>query len=155
MSKEWPEFDSNGDLPAGIHPATLAEVMQHFGTTTLQRRIVARRLERIYRLARSTGQLTRFVIFGSFVTAKLAPNDVDVFLLMADAFDSNQVMGEAATLFDHQAAQNAEGASVFWIRRMAAIGGVEAALEYWQIKRDRTKRGIVEIIGDDSERSGT
>src|SRR3989442_483537 len=117
MSKQWPEFDSNGDLPPGIYPAAMAEVMQHFGTTTLQRQIIARRLQRIYRLARGTGQLARFAIFGSFVTAKPAPNDVDVFMLMEDAFDSNQVMGEAATLFDHQAAQNVEGASVFWIRR--------------------------------------
>lgn len=151
MRKQWPEFDSSDDLPVGIHQATLAEVMQHFGTSTLQRRIVGQRLQRIYRLARSTGQLARFVVFGSFVTAKPAPNDVDVFMLMEDAFDSNQQTGEAATLFDHTAAQNVEGASVFWIRRMAAMGQEQAALEYWQIKRDHTIRGIVEVIGDDSQ----
>jgi hypothetical protein len=38
---------------------------------------------------------------------------------------------------------------------MAAIGGEQPAVEYWQIKRDHAKRGIVEVIGDDSERSGT
>jgi uncharacterized protein DUF6932 len=155
MRKQWPEFDSNGDLPAGMHQATIADVIQHFGTSTLQRRIVAQRLQRIYRLARNTGQLARFVVFGSFVTAKPAPNDVDVFMVMEDAFDSNQQTGEAASLFDHLAAQNTEGASVFWIRRMASMGGEQAALEYWQIKRDRTKRGIVEVIGDDLQRSGT
>jgi hypothetical protein len=42
-------------------------------------------------------------------------------------------------------------ASVFWIRKMAAIGGEQAAVEYWQIKRDHTRRGIVEVIGDDSK----
>jgi hypothetical protein len=31
---------------------------------------------------------------------------------------------------------------------MAAIGGEEAALEYWQIKRDKMKRGIVEVVAD-------
>ena len=51
--------------------------------------------------------------------------------------------------------QNLEGASVFWIRRLAAIDGDQAALEHWQIKRDKTRRGIVEVISDDSERSGT
>jgi len=79
--KQWPDFDGNGDLPVGVHQATLAEVIQHFGTGTLQRRIVAQRLERIYRLARSTGHLVRIAVFGSFVTAKPAPNDVDVVLL--------------------------------------------------------------------------
>ncbi len=147
--KQWPDFDDNGDLPIGIHRATLAEVIEHFGTSTLQRRIVARRLERIYGLARGTGQLARFVIFGSFITAKPNPNDVDIFMLMDDAFDFDQLKGEAAIIFDHVAAQNCEGASVFWIRRMAAIGGEQAALEDWQIKRDGTERGIVEIISHD------
>jgi hypothetical protein len=110
--------------------------------------MVARRLERIYRFARSTGQLARFVVFGSFVTAKPEPNDVDIFMLMEDTFDSSKVTGEAAIIFDNMAAQNIEGASVFWIRRMAAIGGEEAALEYWQIKRDKMKRGIVEVVAD-------
>lgn len=147
--KQWPAFNGTGDLPVGIHRATLSEALQRFGAGTLQRQIVARRLERIYNLARGTGQLARFVIFGSFVTAKPDPDDVDVFMLMEDSFDSNHVTGEAAIIFAHAAAQNAEGASVFWIRRMAAIGGEQAALEHWQIKRDGTRRGIVEVASDD------
>jgi len=150
---KWPEFNSDGDLPPGIHQATLAEVLQHFGAATLQRRLVGRRLERVYRLALSTRQVARFIVFGSFVTTKPNPNDVDIFLLMEDSFDSHQTRGEAAVIFDHQAAQNVEGASVFWIRRLAAIGGEDAALGHWQIKRDKTQRGIVEVISDDSERS--
>jgi len=147
--KIWPEFDLNGDLPEGIHQATLTEVLQHFGTVTVQRRLVAQRLERIYKLAFSTGQVVRFIVFGSFVTAKSDPVDVDVFMLMEDSFDSSRVAGEAAIVFDHLAVQNVEGASVFWIRRQAAIGGEEDAVAYWQIKRDKTRRGIVEVNGND------
>jgi hypothetical protein len=154
MMNQWPEFNNSGDLPVGIYQATCPEVLQHFGTSTLQRQIVARRLERIYNLARGTGQLARFVVFGSFVTAKPDPNDVDIFILMEDTFDSSQVAGAAAIIFDHMAAQNAEGASVFWIRRMAAIGGEQEAIEHWQIKRDQTKRGIVEVINDDQKQPG-
>ena len=153
--KNWPEFDHNGDLPVGIHEATLDDVLQHFGTGTVQRRLIGQRLERIYRLASNTDQLAKFVVFGSFVTAKPDPGDVDIFMLMEDSFDSNQVGGEAAIIFDHLAVQNLEGASVFWIRRLAAIDGDQEALEHWQIKRDKTRRGIVEVISDDSERSGT
>ena len=47
---------------------------------------MALRLERIYRLASQTGYLARFVVFGSFVTTKPRPNDVDVFMLMEDTF---------------------------------------------------------------------
>ncbi len=153
--KQWPEFDKNSDLPVGIHQGTLGEVLRHFGTGSLQRRLMGQRLERIYKLAYSTGQVARFILFGSFVTAKMDPGDVDIFLLMKDTFDSNQVRGEAAIIFDHLAGHNVEGASVFWIRRQAVIGGEQAALEHWQLKRDKTRRGIVEVITNDSERSGT
>jgi hypothetical protein len=147
--KIWPEFDTNGDLPVGIHQATLTEVLQYFGTGTVQRRLVAQRLERIYKLASSTGQVVRFIVFGSFVTAKPYPGDVDIFMLMEDLFDSSGIRGEAAVIFDHLAVQNVEGASVFWIRRQAAIGGEQKAVEYWQTKRDKTRRGIVEVISND------
>lgn len=147
--KDWLEFDGNGDLPAGIHQATLADVIEHFGKGTIQRQIVSQRLARIYELAQSTGQVGRFIVYGSFVTAKPFPNDVDIFMLMENAFDSNQVSGEAKVVFDHMACQNYEGASVFWIRKLAAIGGEQAAIEDWQIKRDGSSRGIVEVIGYD------
>ena len=90
-------------------------------------------------------------MFGSFVMAKPNPGDVDIFLIMKDTFDAQHVQGETAIVFDHQAVQNVEGASVFWIRRPAAIGGEHEALEHWQTKRDQTRRGIVEVISDDSE----
>jgi Family of unknown function (DUF6932) len=88
--KEWLDYDSNGDLPVGIHQATLAEVIEHFGQGNFQRQRVARRLTRIYDLAQSTGQVARFIVYGSFVTAKPFPNDVDVFMLMEDTFDLYQ-----------------------------------------------------------------
>lgn len=104
--QKWPPFDSNGDLPVEIYRATLAEVLEHFGTGTLQRRLVGQRLERIYALAVGTEQVLRFVVFGSFVTAKPNPDDVDIFLVMKDTFDANQVRGEAAIIFDHLSVQN-------------------------------------------------
>ena len=149
--EQWPEFDKNGDLPVGVHKRTLSEVLQHFGTGSLQRRLIGQRLERIYKLAYTTGQVARFIVFGSFVTAKVDPGDVDVFLLMEDTFDSKQVRGEAALIFNHLAGQALEGASIFWIRRQAAIDGEQETVEHWQTKRDKSRRGIVEVIHNDSE----
>jgi hypothetical protein len=146
--KVWPEFNDCGDLPEGIHAATIEEVVHRFALTP-RRAVIARRLERIYRLARSTGHLARVIVFGSFITAKIEPNDVDIFLLMDDTFDVRQVSAEAALVFDHAAAQNLLGASVFWIRRAAALGGEQATMSHWQRKRDGGKRGIVEVMGHD------
>jgi hypothetical protein len=146
--KVWPEFNECGDLPRRVHPATLEDVLQRFARTP-RRTVTARRLERICKLALSTGHLARFIVFGSFITSKDEPNDVDIFLLMDDSFDVRQVSPEASLVFDHAAAQNLLGASVFWIRRTAALGGEEATIAHWQLKRDGGKRGIVEVVGHD------
>src|SRR5205085_9217874 len=142
----WPEFDERGDLPIGIHQATLADVIEHFGSGTTQRRIVAQRLIRIYDLANSTGHVARFIIYGSFVTNKPNPNDVDIFILMEDSFDPVEVNDETAIIFDHMAAHKNEGASIFWTTRMGALGGEQITLEDFQHKRGGTKRGIVEVV---------
>jgi hypothetical protein len=112
---------------------------------------LGQRLQRIYTLAVETEQMARFIIFGSFVTDKPNPEDLDISLLMEDTFDVRKVTGEARIIFDHMAAQNYEGASIFWVRRMVALGGEEGAIEQWQIKRDGKKRGIVEVLTHDSE----
>jgi hypothetical protein len=141
-----PLFGQDGDLSPGVYRATLRDTIDRFGKGSRQRIAVAQRLERIYSVAVGTGQLVRFVVFGSFVTAKREPADVDVFLLMADTFDMGELTGEARVLFDHAAAQAHFGASVFWLRRLAALGGEEQVIAGWQMKRDGTRRGIIEII---------
>jgi hypothetical protein len=96
-------------------------------------------------------------VFGSFVTSKPNPNDVDVFLLMDDAFEVTKVAGEARLVFDHAAADAYFGASVFWIRRLAALEGEQAAIEYWQMKRDGQRRASSKSTWrrDDHQRSRT
>jgi predicted nucleotidyltransferase len=132
--KTWPEFNDSGDLPPGIHQSTLTDVIEYFGKGNLRRSIMAARLQRIFTLAKETGHVLRFIIFGSFVTAKQNPQDIDIFLLMDDTFDVGQVTGEAGILFDHIAAQNYEGASMFWLRRISALDGEEATINHWQLK---------------------
>ena len=103
------------------------------------------RLARVYELAATTGHVKRFVVFGSFVSAKSEPNDIDVFLIVRDTFDLTEVIGEARLIFDHAAAQAHFGASVFWLRSLAALPNEEEAIASWQLKRDGTRRGIVEV----------
>jgi hypothetical protein len=85
------------------------------------------------------------VLFGS-VTAKVAPNDIDVVLVMEDDFDFGANDAETTALFDHLRASKTFGASVFWIRRsLLILGTLEEFVAYWQTKRDGTRRGIVEV----------
>jgi hypothetical protein len=142
-----PPLDETGDLPIGVHPASLGEVLSRFGSGTAQRTVVGMRLERVYGAALSTGQLKRFIIFGSFLSSKPDPNDVDAFLMMQDTFDLRQVTGEARLVFEHAAAQSHFGASVFWLRPAAAFPDEAQSVADWQLKRDGTRRGIVEVTG--------
>ncbi len=93
-----PPFTASGDLPPGVHRATLSEVLERFGSGSPQRKMIGLRLERIWNVARATGHLARCVVFGSFVASKLAPNDVDVFLLMEDTFDIMSLTGGGAAI---------------------------------------------------------
>lgn len=145
-----PAFNVEGDLPPGVHCATLPEVLERFGQGSVQRCAVSDRLNRLYQLVVATGQLARFVVFGSFITVKEEPNDVDIVLLMEDTFDLSSVTGEVALLFEHMEADAHFGASVFWTRRSGAIGGEQAMIEYWQVRREGGQRGIVEIVREAS-----
>ncbi len=133
---DWPALNEDGDLPQGIHRATLADVLKHFGWRTRQSRVVGQHLKRIYTLASGTGHLAHFIVFGSFVTAKPDPGDVDVFMVMDDDFDVDKVAKEEKSIFDHMVAHNYEGASIFWLCRATALGGEQAAVEHWQVRRD-------------------
>ncbi len=141
-----PEFNSDGDLPIGVHTAIVPEVLARFGQGSVQRSAVAERLHRVYELVVSTNQLSRFVVFGSFVTDTVDPRDVDIVLLMNDDFDMQAVTGEAALVFHHLEADAHFGASVFWTTCSGALGGEQAMIEYWQMRRDGRRRGIVEIL---------
>ncbi len=74
-----PALTEDGELPAGVHPASLDEILERFAVDSGQRKALALRLMRVYRAAQASGHLMRFVIFGSFVTNKLEPIGTRIF----------------------------------------------------------------------------
>src|SRR6266566_4746610 len=100
-----PQFNEAGDLPLGLHPVSWAELLERFGAEHGQREVCTRRLSHIFELARRTGCLKRFVVFGSYITAKPEPNDVDVLIVLDDRFRLEDCPMESRGLFDHAVAQ--------------------------------------------------
>lgn len=142
-----PEFNDQGDLPKGLHQAPLAEVLERFGPGSEARQKATAVLQRIYKQVAETGKLERFVIFGSYITAKPDPQDVDVILVMKDDFSLDACNEQTRVLFDHQQAENEVGASIFWLCPSALLrGSLEDFLLGWGTKRDLTFRGIVEVV---------
>jgi hypothetical protein len=144
-----PAFNSEGDLPAGVHCATLQEIETRFGTANRSRELLFKRLDRIVAIVRGTQHLVRAVVFGSFVTSEPEPNDIDLFLVFDEAFDASACDSEIQLILDHAAADAHFGASIFWLRRPATFGGEQATIEFWQYRRDRKQRGIIEIVEAD------
>ena len=145
----WPAFNELGDLPIGVYRATLTEVIAHFGHGTAQRIAITARLEYIYELARRTGSVQRFILFGSYVTVEPNPRDVDIFLVMRDGFQPRDAPPEAQILFRHDTAQNALGASIFWVNAETSFADTEDLIIGWQTRRDLQRRGIVEVVEHD------
>lgn len=141
-----PNLNDAGELPIGIHQATINEVIAQFGSGTLKREIMSTRLQRIYQIVKETGNLQQLIIFGSYITVKPEPNDVDVVIIFSDDFDLTVCSEEVKRLLDHQQAENEFGASIFWIRpSLLLFQTLEEFIESWQVKRDGTRRGIVEV----------
>jgi len=141
-----PNLNHEGELPEGIHEATINEVFARFGSGTRQREIVTGRLRRIYQLAKETGHLQQLLIFGSYITTKPKPNDIDVVIIFDDDFNMAVCSEAVKKLLNHQQAATEFGASGFWKRpSLLLLETLEEFIEGWQIKRDGTRRGIIEV----------
>ena len=88
-----PEFNDNGYLPPGIHPATLDEIATRFGVESELRRVQMQSLRWMVDLAWQAGVL-RIVLNGSFVTDKYDPNDVDCVLLIDENYPHDRAANE-------------------------------------------------------------
>jgi hypothetical protein len=142
-----PPFNAQGDLPPGVHQATLGEVVECFGQGAPERVRVTERLQRVIALAQGTGKLERVFIWGSYVTDQPDPRDIDLFLIMAPDFESNDCTGAMHVVFDSEAVERELGATVFWMTSSAGSQTTIAFfLEQFQIRRDGGRRGIVEVL---------
>jgi hypothetical protein len=71
-----PPFDELGYLPAGVHPATLAQIAERFGSSSELRRVQMESVRWMIDLAVRAG-VQRIVLNGSFATDIMEPNDVE------------------------------------------------------------------------------
>ncbi len=122
-----PQLNQDGELPPGVHIADWTELERIFSGLSLRRVWLAGRLRSLIELAKGTGKLRRVFIWGSFVTAKPGPRDLDVLLIMSADFEVEQIEGPARAIFDSVRARLIFEADVFWAR--VSIG--EEMLGLW------------------------
>lgn len=88
-----PQFNESGYLPAGIHRATIDEVVDRFGRGAAEREAGAQSLTWLVPMCRRAG-IARLILNGSFVTDSQEPRDVDCVLVPGADF----VLDSDATL---------------------------------------------------------
>ena len=141
-----PNFDQSGNLPIGIYQAALEAIRQRFGQASHRRVALTNQLHRVIDLARSTGHLRQVFIWGSYVTNKITPGDIDLLLVMSEDFDSDNIAPPVKSVFDASSAQNQFNASILWITERTEQAIRDLILEQIQTRRDQGRRGIVEVI---------
>lgn len=129
-----PPLNHLGFLPPGVHPATLDELIERFGTGTLQRLAMADSLRWLLPLARRA-QITKVLINGSFVTDRPEPNDVDCVLLIPAGYNEH----------DSAVIELLNGLPFLEIKLVPATEYEWFASVLFATTRGRTPKGLVEL----------
>jgi hypothetical protein len=84
-----PLLAEDGFLPPGVHDCTLKEIKSRFGSFTLNdaRPKLFARLESYVSEAKISRIILSILVDGSFVTAKAAPNDIDLIIELVPEHD--------------------------------------------------------------------
>lgn len=140
-----PEFNIDGNLPEGIHITDEEEFLNRFGTGSARRKWLGERLQELIALAKSTSKLERIFVWGSFVSTKESPNDIDLLLIMSEDFQLENTPEDSKVLFDHVKAKVRFHADIFWSKSSIGEEILRLWLDTYQTARDFKRRGIVEV----------
>ena len=122
------------------------EVFAQFGSGTAQRQAVTAGLRGLMIWPGAHANWNARSLWAAYITAKPDPNDVDITLVMRDDFDVQACNEESRPLLTYSTRAEAFSASVFWIRpALLVLETLEEFIAHWDIMRDQTRRGIVEV----------
>lgn len=141
-----PELTAEGELPPGVHIADWQEFRSRFCSSSPRRIWLAGRFRALMELAATSGKLRRVFVWGSFVTSKPAPRDIDILLIMDEDFETSQISASAQAVFDSVRARLLFESDVFWSRASIGEEMLNLWLDTYQISRSFRKRDIVEVI---------
>jgi len=144
-----PAFNQDGNLPEGVYSATESEMLSRFAATSPRRKWLGERLGDLLKTARSAGKLERVFLWGSFVTSKESPNDLDAPSVMAADFDLEQVSNDCRVVFSYAQARIRFTADVFWTKASIGQETLDLWLDTYQLGKDLKRRGIVEVVSHD------
>jgi hypothetical protein len=134
-----PPFHDNNNLPPGRHACSLQEIRTRFANGEKRQRLFDQLCGLIER-ARDCG-FRQLVIFGSFVTAKAEPGDIDFFWVAQGGTDTSLLRQECRQLLDTMHIKNNFGFDAFWCPDEP--DAIERMTMLWSEDRNRQQRGLL------------
>jgi len=136
-----PSPNVRGELPPGIHAATLDEIEAIFAMT-FRRRTLFDGLRRAVQNLQATG-VHRIFIDGSFVTTKADPNDIDGCWEWHSEVDVDRLDPVFLDFSRHRQAMQEKYGVDFCIANWVEAGSGLTFLEFFQRNRSDEPKGIV------------
>lgn len=140
-----PAFVSEGLLPSGLHAASLREVEARYGGS-------ARRDEQLRLLREVVGaalfypSIKRVLLWGSFVSSKEEPNDLDYSLVVGINHPQVQVAKEHKRFLVPFEARTFYGADTsYFIVQDWKLETYIQLIDFFSLSRQNTRCGVVEI----------
>ena len=125
--------------------ASLEEIGKRFGTTTPRRQFLFGRLQAVVNHLLSTGSVRNIYLFGSFVSGKASPNDIDLFVVMESGFTTAHLRGEALEVFQHDRCKIRYHADVFWVTGAIGNERITDLLDVFSRDREKREQPIIEV----------
>ncbi len=113
-----PLFDIDGNLPPGIHEATLLEFNERlciFARSDRRLRI-CKQIESLVQDARASQIVERIIFGGSFITDKAEPNDFDGIVVLKPEVRYEELLPTQLWIADTQQASRRYGGDIFVAR---------------------------------------
>ena len=141
-----PALLPTGFLPPGIHAATLREVQERFGSASGVRRRQTDLLRQIVDAAREYDNIKRILVWGSFVSNKLEPVDLDYSLIVSIEHGRTDVRrGHRRFLVPADARRHYGVDRSYLVIKDYPLDVSAERLDFICRTREQAPRGIVEI----------
>ena len=141
-----PEQNAHGLLPIGLHAASGAQVMARFGVGSTARERQAELLRQILAAASSYETIKRVLLWGSFVSDKAEPGDLDYSLVVSVDHRRTIVAPEHRRFLVPAEARQFSGVDPgFLVIPDYSLERYIEKLDFVSRDHDNQERGVVEI----------
>lgn len=144
---QLPEFNTDGYLEPGLYLISLEETLTHFGRGSVERERLGKLLHLIIERARNYHTIKRVLVWGSFISNKLEPRDLDYSLIVDPRHRRITITAEDRRFFVPADARMFYGVDKAYLVMEEYPPDIFADfLDFIGHDRDGRPRGVLEVI---------